>query len=109
MLRALGFTALGIGTVVLGLSWQPALALISGATLTAIAGAVLVYKAATAPTRDYRKTELWLVLDRRHGLREERAQEIIGGLLGRLYRKSAEYVLMVAAGQWLLSVAARLA
>ena len=108
LLRALGFTALGIGTVVIGLSWDPALALTTGAVLTAIAGLILFCKALCAPRRDYRRTEVWLLLDQRHDLREDRAQQLIGGLLSALYRRSAEYALMIAAGQWLLSIAARL-
>lgn len=108
LLRALGFTALGIGTLLLGLSGNPALALTTGAILTAITGLVLVCKRHTALTRDYRRTELWLLLDRRHDLREDRAQQILGGTLSMLYGRAAEYVLVIAAVQWLLSVAARL-
>jgi hypothetical protein len=109
LLRAIGFATLAIGTLMVGLSWNAALALAAGATLAALVGVVLLYKAYAAPRTDYRRTELWLLLDRRHDLAEERAQEIIGGLLGRLYRRYAEYALAAAAGLWLLSVAARLA
>ena len=107
--RALGFATLGIATVMVGLSWAPGLAFASGAALTAAVALVLLCKGVRAPRRDYRKTEVWLLLDKRHPLGAERMQEVIGGILSRLYRECAEYALIAAAGQWLLSVAARLA
>ena len=109
LFRALAFATLGIATLMVGLSWNPGLALVTGAVVTAIVGMALLYKGAEAPRRDYRKTELWLLLDKWHGLQEDRAQQVIGTVLGTLYKQSAQYVLIAATIQWLLSIAARLA
>ncbi len=107
--RGLGFSTLGIGTLMVGLSWDPVLCLASGAILTAVVGLVLICKAINAPTTNYRDTEVWLLLDGRHNLEESRAQEVIGSLLGSMYRRCAECALAIATAQWLLSVVARLA
>ena len=108
LLRALGFSTLAIGTLMVGLSWDLGLSLAVGATLTALLAVLLLYKGLAAPAADYRRTELWLLLDGRHGLAEDRAQAVIGGLLGRLYRQCAEYALIAAVALWLLSIAVRL-
>ncbi len=107
ILRALGFTALGIGTFMAGLSFEPALCFGAGATLTGITAAVLWWKGAQAPTRSYRKTEVWILLDRKLGLPPERAQEAVGGLLRELYYHYALWVSGLAVGFWLISLAIR--
>jgi hypothetical protein len=66
--RACGFAALAIGTVMLALSYDLALALRSGAVLASlVCGAVLLLAWGT-PLRDVRRTELWSMLaaERRH-------------------------------------------
>ncbi len=60
--RACGFAALGIGTVMLALSFDVALALRSGAVLTTMAWGVIRLLAWWCPRRDVRETELWSML-----------------------------------------------
>lgn len=109
ILRALGFTALAIGTFMVGFSFEPALCFGAGAALTGIAAAVLWWKGAQAPTRSYRKTEVWILLDRNLGLPPEHAQEAVGGLLRELYYRYALMASGLAVGFWLLSLAIRAA
>ena len=109
ILRALGFTALAIGTFMAGLSFEPALCFGAGATLTGIAAAVLWWKGAQAPTRGYRKTEVWVILDRKLGLPPERAQAAVGGVLRELYFRYARVVSGLAVAFWLTSLAIRAA
>ena len=109
ILRALGFAGLGIGTFMAGLSFEPAMCFGTGAALTGITAAVLWWKGAQAPTRGYRKTETWILLDRNLGLPPERAQEVIGGLLRELYYRYALVASGVAVGFWLTSLAIRAA
>ncbi len=109
ILRALGFTALGIGTFMAGLSFEPTLCFGAGATLTGIAAAVLWWKGAQAPARGYRKTEVWILLDRNLGLPPERAQQVVGGLLRELYYRYARVASGLAVGFWLISLAIRTA
>jgi hypothetical protein len=60
--RACGFAALGIGTVMLALSFDLQLAFRSGAVLTSIACGVIWLLAWWSPRRDVRETELWSML-----------------------------------------------
>ena len=61
--RACGFFGLGIVTVMMGLSFDPLLALRSGAVLVTGLTIILLIRARSALTRDYRRTEMWLLLD----------------------------------------------
>lgn len=60
--RACGFAALGIGTVMLALSYDLELAFRSGAILTSIVWGVIWALALWSPRRDIRETELWAML-----------------------------------------------
>ncbi len=83
--RACGFAALAIFTLMAGLSYHPFVAIRFGTMATFVLIAVLVVKGVRAPRRPYRNTEAWLLLGRRHGLPEDRAQQTIGGMLRARY------------------------
>jgi hypothetical protein len=106
--RAVGFGALAIGTVVLGLIFEPALAFKVGGALTLLMAAVLQLKAQQAPSKPYRSTELWLILDKRLGLPDDQAQRIVGTVLHATYRRYAKVSLATAFGMWLLGLAFQL-
>jgi hypothetical protein len=106
--RAVGFGALAIGTVVLGLIFEPVLALKTGGALTLLMAAVLQLKAQLAPAKPYRSTELWLILDKRLGLPDDHAQRIVSTVLRSTYRRYAKVSLAVATGLWLLGLAFQL-
>lgn len=61
--RALGFAGLGIGMVMLSLSFDLPLALRCGADLSALAAVVLLVMAWRAPHRDIRHSEVWIMLN----------------------------------------------
>lgn len=104
VLRALGFAALGLVTVVFGLSFDPYLALQTSAVLLGIVGAVLIVKSLNAPRRNYRNTELWILLGRTIEFPEDRAQQILGTVLKETYGRYARPVLAAAICAWLLSM-----
>ena len=104
VLRALGFTGLGVMTLMLGLSFDPALALRTAAVLLGITGAVLIVKAVNAVRRNYRRTEVWILLGRQIEFPEHRAQQIIGTVLKDTYTRYARMVLTGAAVAWILSL-----
>jgi hypothetical protein len=106
--RAVGFGALAVGTVVIGLVFEPVLALKTGGALTLLMVAVLLLKSEQARTRPYRRTEVWLILDRRLGLPEDRAQRMVSQVLHDTYDRYARYCLGVAVGLWLLGLAFQL-
>lgn len=91
-------------SVMAGLAFDPVLALRTAAILCSMATAVLAWNGWTALHHPYRRTELWILLDRQHGLPEERAQEAIGGILRACYLRHAEFSAAVALGLWLLSI-----
>lgn len=109
VLRALGFAGLGLFTLMLGLSFDLYLALRTAALVLGVVGAVLVVKAYTAPRRNYRRTEVWVLLGRSIDFPEHRAQAIIGGVLSDTYSRYAKPVLAAALTAWALSVIYRLA
>lgn len=99
--RACGFGALAVFTTMVGTAALPVLAAKVGAVGSALMGAILLLKAANAPAKPYRKTELWILLDRDHGLPEAHAQRILMGTLRDCYLASARVSATAAVGLWL--------
>ena len=103
--RGVGFGALAIALVVAGLAGYPPLALRSGAALALLMWAILKLKALWAPRRPYKRTEVWLMLEQRPGWPAAVTQRLIGGALQRTLNRYARFVLLVAIGLWLASLA----
>ena len=103
--RAVGFGALAIGTVVLGLVFDPALALKTGGALTLLMAAIIRLKAERARFQPYRSTEVWVILDRRLGLPDDHAQRIVSTTLRSVYDRYARASVAAAVGLWLLGLA----
>jgi hypothetical protein len=102
--RAVGFGALAIGCVILGLGGYPVLALRVGAACTMLMAVILLLKALQAPSRPFRRTEVWLLLDRPHWIAPQLAQRLIGGALRETFRRYAGWSAGVAIGLWLASL-----
>lgn len=90
--RACGFAGLGIVCLMLGLSFDPALALRYGGLLGLGLASILAVYGARARGRSYRHTEAWLILpkDDRPPLRV--AQRLVGETLRATYFWFAERV-----------------
>jgi hypothetical protein len=106
--RAVGFGALAIGTVVLGLIFDPVLALKTGGALTLLMAAVIQLKAERARFQPYRSTEVWLILDRHLDLPDDHAQRIVSTVLRSIYHRYAQASVAVAVGLWLLGLGLQL-
>jgi hypothetical protein len=98
--RAVAFGALAIGCIVLGLAGYPLLAL-RAAALTLLMAAILALKALAAPTRPYRRTEVWLLLEPAEQPPAHSAQRLVGGSLKRVLERYARITALAAAGLWL--------
>ncbi len=98
--RACLFGALGIWAVTFAMITWPYLALKSGAILTTLTGVILIVKALQAPRRSYRRTEVWVLLGKQHGLPEERAQAVISGILGETFWLFSLYAAAIALALW---------
>jgi hypothetical protein len=102
--RAVGFGGLAIGTVVVGLIFDPALALKTGGALTLLMAAIIQLKAERARFQPYRSTEVWLILDKRLGLPDDHAQRIVSTVLRSVYHRYAQASAAVAVGLWVLGL-----
>jgi hypothetical protein len=105
--RAVGFAALGIGTLMIGLIADPIMSLRAGAGSSLMLALILWLKAMQAPSRPYRQTEVWLILDRQVGLPEGRLQGVIGGVLKAVLERYARYAAAASVGLWVSSLAIR--
>lgn len=83
--RACGFAGLAIFCVVFGLSFDPVLAARTGAGLCLGLSLILAAYAYRAPTRPYKRTELWLILAKDKRPPAAYAQHIIGLALRDTY------------------------
>ncbi len=102
--RACSFGALAVGALMAGFITWPVMAFKLGALGAALTTAILILKALNAPTRNYRATELWILIGRDHRLAEEHAQRIIGRVLGETYWRFADYAGATAFAFWLIAL-----
>ena len=91
--RGVAFAGLGIFVVMVGLSFDPVLALRSGGVLLLILLAGLLIKAQHVARTDYRRTEAWLLLDR-----AERPDERTAGYLTKALREACIWFARWTAG-----------
>ena len=106
--RACLFGLLAIATFMFGMIAWPDLAMRSGAIFFLMTAAILMLKAAQAPKRSYRRTEVWILMDKRHDLPESRAQAIFGEILRSTYVRFARMAVTASIVLWLADVTIRL-
>jgi hypothetical protein len=95
--RACAFGALAIFCFVVGLSFDPDLAARAGGLLTMIMTAILIMRATSAPTRPYKRTETWLMLEDSERPSAHIAQQVIGSALREAYFWYARSTALVTA------------
>lgn len=93
--RACGFAGLAIFCVVVGLSFDASLAALVGGKLSIMLCIVLLFLARRAPSRNYKKTETWLILKRGDRPRSDVAQRLIGETLRHVYLWFAQQVAVI--------------
>lgn len=101
--RAVGFALLAIFTVFIGLSNDWLLACRAGAILLSLLSAVLLHCAWRAYMKDYRRREIWILLDQWHGLPEQRAHHTISAIMRETFLRYAERGAWGAAAMWLVT------
>ena len=95
--RGCGFALMAIVTAMVGFSGEPWIAVRSGATFVLIAAVILFWRGWHARRRDYRHTEVWLMIeDMPPALPRERLQTMIGGALADVYFSHARLAAYVA-------------
>ncbi len=108
MRRACAFGLLAIATVMVGFSSDFSLALRAGAILLMIMAAILCVSGMRAERKPYKHREVWLILERSHGLPETRAQETISRVMRELFYSYAKLATVSAVALWSLDLFARL-
>ncbi len=101
--RAVGFALLAIFTVFVGLSSDWLLAFRCSAILLSLLSAGLLHCAWRAHSKDYRRREIWVLLDQWHGLPEPRAHHAISAIMRETFLRYAERGAWGAATMWLIT------
>jgi hypothetical protein len=104
VLRACGFASLAIFCVMIGMSFDPRLAFQAGGFLTTIMAFVLIIKSREALTKDYRKTEMWLYIDKQFRPPEAYAQWASSTILRDTYLTFAMWTALISIVMWVLAV-----
>lgn len=104
VLRACGFGSLAIFCVMIGLSFEPKLAFQTGGTLTIFMTGILLYKAHEALTKDYRRTEMWLYIEKDQRPPEAYAQWASSTILRDTYLTFAFWTSAIAIAMWVLAL-----
>jgi hypothetical protein len=94
--RGCGFALMAIATAMVGFSAEPWIAVRSGAVFVLIAAVVLFWKGWTARARNFRRTEVWLMIEDAPALPRERLQDMIGGALADVYFSHARLAAYMA-------------
>ncbi len=107
--RALGFTAIAIFTFMVGLSGEPYLAIRAGAILVTATAVTLFVRGRNAPGRNYRRTEVWLMIRDEPAIPVDRMQRWIGGALAESYFWHARIAAYLALAMWSIALIMRIA
>ena len=102
--RACGFAALAIGTLMFGLSGNVLMSFRTGGILTLITSLILLVRGLQAPTRPYKRTEVWMMLEPEDRPQAALAQTVIGETLKQTYLTFALHSALIAGGMLLLSL-----
>lgn len=94
--RGCGFALIAIFTAMVGFSGEPWIAIRSGAVFMLIAALVLFWRGWHARSRNYRHTEVWLMIEDTPALPRDRLQAMIGGALAEVYFLHAKWAAYVA-------------
>jgi hypothetical protein len=104
VLRACSFASLGIFCVMTGMSFDPRLAFQAGGFLTTIMAFILILKAREALTKDYRRTEMWLYLEKDRRPPDSYAQWASSTILRETYLSFAKWTAMISIVMWALTL-----
>ena len=103
-LRACAFGSLAIFCLMVGLSFDPKLAFKAGGFLTTLMALILIYKAREARTKNYRRTEMWLLLPKTARPPEAYAQWATATVLRGTYLTFAYWTSVIAVTMWVMAL-----
>jgi hypothetical protein len=98
--RGCGFGMLAIVCVMVGMSFNPRLVFQAGGFLTLLMTVILMIKARNALTKDYKKTEMWLILPKDFRPPERYAQWATATVMRDAYFTFAQYTALISISMW---------
>jgi len=104
VLRACGFASLAIFCVMIGMSFMPKMAFQAGGFLTTVMAAVLILKAFEARSKDYRRTEMWLYLEKDQRPPATYAQWASATVLRETYLTFALWTSVASIAMWTIAL-----
>jgi hypothetical protein len=104
VLRACAFGSLAIFCFMVGLSFAPRLAFQMGGTFTLLMTGILLLKALEARWKPYRRTEMWLYLEKEDRPPPGAAQQLTSAVLRETYLTFAVWTSFVAIVMWTLAL-----
>jgi hypothetical protein len=103
--RACGFGLIAIFTSMVGFSAEPYIAVRLGAFMVTTAAVILYWRGQGAPRRNFRDTEVWLMIrDTAPAMPKDRLQRLIGGALAESYFWHARITAYVAVSMWAVAL-----
>lgn len=103
--RGCGFALIAIMTAMVGFSSEPWIAIRVGTIFVLITAIVLFWRGRSARVRNYRRTEVWLMIEDEPALPRDRLQAMIGGALADVYFGHARLAAYVALAMSAIDVA----
>jgi hypothetical protein len=104
VLRACSFGMLAIICVMVGMSFDARAAFQAGGFLTTLMAVILIIKAWLARTQHYRKTEMWLYLEKDMRPPEAHAQWASSTVMRETYLTFAKWTASIAIALWVLAL-----
>ncbi len=104
VLRACGFASLAIFCIMIGMSYMPRLAFQAGGFLTTMMAVILILKAYGARTKDHRRTEMWLYLEKHQRPPPAYAQWASATVLRETYLTFALWTSVIAIAMWVVAL-----
>jgi len=101
--RGCGFGMLAIVCVMVGMSFDPRAVFQAGGILTLMMVFILILKARYALTQNYKRTEMWLYLDKDFRPPEAYAQWAASTVLRDAYFTYAMYTALISIIMWVLA------
>jgi len=101
--RGCGFGMLAIVCVMVGMSFDPRAVFQAGGILTLMMVFILILKARYALTQNYKRTEMWLYLDKDFRPPEAYAQWAASTVLRDAYFTYAMYTALISIIMWILA------
>lgn len=101
--RACGFGMFAIICIMVGMSFDPRAVFQAGGILTLMMTFILILKARHALTQNYKRTEMWLNLEKDFRPPEAYAQWAASTVLRDAYFTFAMYTALISIAMWILA------